>query len=199
MENRKTIKILIIIILIALILLIVKIKVTTTPTVSNAYNTELNTFNNIINTQTDITNKLALENVTVNNKKILSFNNYNQINSNKENINKKQPSSPTLENSISNNNKDSIPKNTIEQSTLKTVDIVEHQMKNRSISGIVKNNTDYTVKNLQITADCYDKDNNKLSTATTYLSELEPGETWKFDMWTHFDTEKYKNLKVTYK
>lgn len=196
MENRKTIKTLIVIILIALILLIVKIRVTT-PTVSNAYNTELNTFNNIINTQTDITNKLALENVTVNNKKILSFNNYNQINSNKENINKKQSSSPTLENSISNNNKDSIPKNTIEQNTLKTVDIVEHQMKNRSISGIVKNNTDYTVKNLQIAADCYDKDNNKLSTATTYLSELEPGETWKFDMWAYSDTAKYKNIRLT--
>lgn len=182
MENKKFVKILILIIILAFTLLIVKIKTnksTVLPSYSS-YNNEVNAINEITNNQT------ALARNSINEEKgkfILSFNNYYQINSSKIDLNQDQQSSNS----------------TNPFSDIKALDIIEHEMKNNYISGIVKNNTGKTLKMLEVSADCYDKDDNKLSVSTTYLSELGPGETWKFRMWTNSDTEKYKNLKATFK
>lgn len=81
----------------------------------------------------------------------------------------------------------------------KTVYIKEHKMANNKITGIVKNNTNNTVKYVQVTADYYDKNDNKIDYAMDITNELKAGETWKFEMWTNSNAVKYKNLKVTYK
>lgn len=80
----------------------------------------------------------------------------------------------------------------------KTLYIKEHKMSNNTITGIVKNNTNSIIENIKITADCYDKDNNKVGTTTNYINELRPGETWKFNMWAYSTATKYKNLKLEY-
>ncbi len=76
--------------------------------------------------------------------------------------------------------------------------IKEHKMSNNSISGIVKNNTNNVIKNITITADCYDKDNNKVGTSMDMINELKPGETWKFNMWAYSTATKYRNIKLKY-
>lgn len=93
-------------------------------------------------------------------------------------------------NSVNNNNNN--------KQEIKTVYIVSHKLEKNTIKGIVKNNIGKTVKNLRITADCYDKNGNKLTNSATFLTELKNGETWSFEIWVYTNTYSYKNLKLEY-
>ena len=68
-----------------------------------------------------------------------------------------------------------------------------------SITGKITNNNEDDIENIQIDYNLYDKDNNIIGVATTYLEELKTGNTWKFTAEytgpnakniTHFDINK---------
>lgn len=48
------------------------------------------------------------------------------------------------------------------------------------VTGYVKNMSDDDVSDVEISYVLYDKDNNVIGNASTYLEELEEGKTWKF-------------------
>ena len=105
------------------------------------------------------------------------------------------------------NNKESINVSTNKINTISTIKtntikndvyIESHKAHNYQIKGIVRNGTNKTVKGLQVSADIYDKNDNKLRTMTAFLESLSAGETWSFSIWSGETNYKYKNLKLTY-
>lgn len=200
MENKKIITILLIVILITLILLVVKIK-TTTPIVSTFYNDELNNFNYIVN-QFNTYNQTNFKNTKTNSegKIIAVFNNYSQIEKEKQNSTNKKIYNQTNSKEKTNEIKD-IQTNSIKQennTVQEEIYIIEHKIIPYYIEGKVKNNTNNTIKNLTITADCYDKEGNKINYAYTSIPKLDPNETWKFKALISSDTTEYKNIKLSY-
>ena len=76
--------------------------------------------------------------------------------------------------------------------------IVNHKGEIPNITGIVKNGTNQTIRNVKITVDLYDINGNKTGTSGDILDSLAPNETWAFSIYASFSQYKYKNLKVTY-
>lgn len=168
--KNNLIKLLVAIIFISIIILAVKAGNKTIPATTNTAVQETNT---------NVTTNTAVQ----------------SINTNVATKNTNAPSKNTgaTAKNTENNIQDDIKKET------KTVFIKEHSLNNTYINGIVKNNTENTVTNLKISADCYDKNGNKLANGVSYLDKLEPGETWNFKIYTYSNTKQYKNLKIEYK
>lgn len=184
MNEKRIIKTLILIILITIIILVGRIKLK-----PNQISYSLNS----VNTLNPITNSTAIsstnnqENIDKNQNTILVFQNDYSIKNQKQ------------QNVVSSNPFNQIkPQEPTPSKSSNDVYIEKHEMNNYYITGIVKNNTNNTIKNLRITADCYDKENNKLGYAVDSLNELQPNETWKFKMLKSSETTQYKNIKLTY-
>lgn len=103
-----------------------------------------------------------------------------------------------------NNKKDTNKQNSINNNTnnnvviKNSVYIESHKAYSYQIKGIVRNGTNKTVTGLKITADIYDKNDNKIRNMSAYLETLSSGETWAFSIWSGETNYKYKNLKLTY-
>ncbi|MFR8104030.1 MAG: FxLYD domain-containing protein [Clostridia bacterium] len=103
-------------------------------------------------------------------------------------------------NTSSNITKNNIVKNTIfdVSEEPKTVYIVKKEARAFGIDGILKNNTNQTIKNIELATTFYDKEGNKLRKNSTRMEELLPGQTWKFTIATYESKYKYDNIQITY-
>ena len=78
------------------------------------------------------------------------------------------------------------------------VEIISHKKNTFSIEVVIKNNTNKTLKEVIVSAECYDKEGNNLGTTSNGQYNVNTKDKYKITIYCNSDTYKY-NLKVEYK
>lgn len=102
------------------------------------------------------------------------------------------------------NNKKKKQTNVNNATTIKTytvpdgqVGIVSHKMTTWNIEVIIKNNTHEILKNVKVTATCWDKDGNNLGTASNGQYNINTNDNYKIEILQPSGTTRY-TLSLTY-